>query len=213
MNKPFKNVLIIDDHGITRIGIKVLLNELFKDLTIHEAKDGTEAEVLIAKYHYDLITLDLNLPDTDSMVLLKRIIKTQPKTKVLVISMNNEDVYALHVIRSGAMGYVSKENGFESIKDAALKLSKNKKYVSENVITFLLEEDKGSDSNNPFKRLSDRELEIAKLLLDGVSTKNIALKINLQVTTVSTHKNRIFEKLQVSNSIELYELCKLYHIS
>lgn len=213
MSTHFNKALIIDDHAITRIGLKVLLNEMFIELPIDEAKNGEEAESLIMKNDYDFCTLDLNMPETDSMLLLKKIVKKQPKAKVLVISMNNEDIYAINVIRNGAMGFVSKENGFDSIKEAILNVSNNKKYVSERVISMLLSEDKSNESGNPFLRLSEREIEIVRLLLEGLSTKSIALKINLQITTISTHKTRIFEKLQVANTIELYELSKLHQLN
>ena len=134
----------------------------------------------------------------------------KPEMKILVVSMNNEDVYALNVLKNGAMGFVSKANGYNDIKSAILKVLENKKFMSENVISLLIESESEKLESNPFNRLSERELEISKLICEGHPTKMIAFKTNLQLSTISTYKAKIFEKLQVRNTIELFELSKVH---
>ncbi len=206
------NILIIDDHLITRMGLKVLLKEILPQHHVDEAEVGSDALEFISAKKYDLCLLDLNIPKTDTMELLKKIKLKQPQTKVLVISMNNEDIYAINVLKNGAMGFVSKANGYDEIKAAILKVLDNKKFMSENVISLLIEADAEKQENNPFNKLTDRELVIAKLVCEGFPTKAIAIKSNLQLSTISTYKAKIFEKLQVKNSIELFELSRLHNL-
>lgn len=208
-----RNVLIIDDHVITRMGLKVLFKEMYPGAKADEANSGAEAEQLVRRQQYDFCTMDLNMPHTDALELLRRIKKYQPDLKVLVISMNNEEIYAVSVLKNGAMGFVSKEHGFDIIKEAVYTIMIGKKFMSEKVVSLLIEGERDGEVENPFKRLTERELEIARLMIDGHSTKVIANKVHLQLSTVSTYKAKIFEKLQVSNAIDLYELSRLHSIA
>jgi two-component system invasion response regulator UvrY len=209
-----KRILIVDDHMVTRLGIYTILKDLYPGSTIDYAENGDTTIKLIQSNDYNLCTLDLNMPNTDSMELLKKIKSKSPATKVLVVSMNNEDVYALGVMKGGADGFLSKENDFSIIRHAVETIMANKKYMSEKVLNQLLSpKDKTSDYNNPFQILSERELEVAKLIIEGNSTKEIANKINLQWSTISTYKGKIYEKLNISKSVELFELWKLHKMT
>lgn len=204
-----KNILLIDDHVITRMGLKILVKELYPGTNLFEATNGEEASRILQEFPIDFCTLDLNMPDTDSFELLRRMTLKYKGLQVLVISMNNEEIYALNALKSGAMGFVSKQSGFDTIKEAILKIAGGKKYISERVVSLLLGEDPADIDKNPFHKLSERELEVAKLLIAGDSTKEISNKMNVEISTVSSHKNKIFSKLQVANTIELYELYKI----
>lgn len=205
-------VIIIDDHLITRMGLKVLLKEILPIHKVDEAEVGSDALELFKTTNYDLCLLDLNIPKTDTMELLRLIRIRQPRCKVLVVSMNNEDIYAINVMKNGAKGFVSKANGYDDIKTAILKVLDNKKFVSENIISLLIDADIEKQDANPFHKLTDRELAIAKLLCEGYPTKAIAIKSSLQLSTVSTYKSKIFEKMQVKNAIELFELSRMYNL-
>ncbi len=205
-------ILIIDDHLITRLGLKLLLKEILPAHQVDETDSGAEALELLKKKEYDICLLDLNIPKTDTMDLLRQVRNYPNPVKVLVVSMNNEDVYALNVMKYGAMGFISKANGYDEIKAAILKVLNGKKYMSEKVISFLIETETERLEVNPFGRLSERELEIAKLICEGFPTKAIALKTSLQLSTISTYKSKIFEKLQVKNTIELFELSVVHKL-
>jgi len=179
---------------------------------VDETDSGAEALELLKKKEYDICLLDLNIPKTDTMDLLRQVRNYPNPVKVLVVSMNNEDVYALNVMKYGAMGFISKANGYDEIKAAILKVLNGKKYMSEKVISFLIETETERLEVNPFGRLSERELEIAKLICEGFPTKAIALKTSLQLSTISTYKSKIFEKLQVKNTIELFELSVVHKL-
>lgn len=203
-------ILIVDDHMITRMGLKVLMKDVLPAHTVDEAETGNDAMLLVKEKSYDLCLMDLNIPKTDSLEMIKRFKVMRHEMKILVVSMNNEDVYALNVLKNGAMGFVSKANGYEDIKSAILKVLENKKFMSENIISLLIESESEKLESNPFNRLSERELEISKLICEGHPTKMIAFKTNLQLSTISTYKAKIFEKLQVRNTIELFELSKVH---
>lgn len=208
------NTILIDDHLITRMGMKVLLNEIISANHIDEAENGIDAMALVKANTYDLCLMDLNIPNTDTIELMKKFRIMQPQMKILVISMNNEDVYAINVLRNGAMGFVSKANGYNEIKTAILKVLDNKVFMSENVVSLLI--DSGSvalkSAANPFQKLSERELEVSKLMCEGYTTKMIAQKVNLQLSTISTYKTKIYEKLQITSVIELFELSKVHNL-
>lgn len=209
-----KRALLVDDHVIARMGLKVLLKDMFPGAEIEEAQNGDEAEDRIKNSDFDLCLLDLNMPKTDSISLLKKMLMTRPNLKVLVISMNSEEVFAVNVLKSGALGYISKENSFDVIRDAIKRVLDNKKYMSDKVLNMLLDnEGKVQSFSNPFNKLSDRELMVAKLVIEGYSTKQIADKASLQLSTISTYKGKIFSKLQITNAIELFELSRLHKLS
>jgi len=204
-----KRFLLIDDHLIVRSGIKLLLTEMFKDVEIYEAGDGISATALLKTLTYDLITLDVQMPNTDSFALMEYVKKEYPQAKVLMFSMSPESIYAIRFIKAGAKGFISKSAPLEEIKTAIEKVMNDKKYFSEEVLMELTEGDAGGN-NNLFDLLSPREFEIVQMLLNGKTISHIAADLSLGLSTVGTHKGRIFQKLKVSNLLELKELANSY---
>jgi len=204
-----KRFLLIDDHLIVRSGIKLLLTEMFKDVEIYEAEDGNIAMALLKTTTYDLITLDVQMPKTDSFALMEYVKKEYPQAKVLMFSMSPESIYAIRFIKAGAKGFISKSAPLEEMKIAIEKVMNDKKYFSEDV---LMELTKGNTiaNNNLFDLLSPREFEIVQMLLNGKTISHIAADLSLSLSTVGTHKGRIFQKLKVSNLLELKELANSY---
>ena len=204
-----KKFLLIDDHLVVRSGIKMLLTDMFKDVEISEAENGNSALELLKEATYDLITMDVQMPNTDSFALMEFIKKTYPKAKVLMFSMSPESIYAIRFIKAGAKGVISKSAPLEEMKIAIEKVLNDKKYFSEEVLMELTEGDAGGN-NNLFDLLSPREFEIVQMLLNGKTISHIAADLSLGLSTVGTHKGRIFQKLKVSNLLELKELANSY---
>ena len=204
-----KKFLLIDDHLIVRSGIKLLLTELYKDVEISEAYDGVSATILMAEDTYDLITMDVQMPNTDSFVLMEFIKKQYPNAKVLMFSMSSESIYAIRFIKAGAKGFISKSAPLEEMKIAIDNVINDKKYFSEDVLAELAEADLGK-TGNLFDLLSPREFEVVNFLLKGKTISLIAEDLALSLSTVGTHKARIFQKLKVSNLLELKELANSY---
>jgi DNA-binding NarL/FixJ family response regulator len=153
------------------------------------------------------------MPDTDSLVLIRNILALKPRSKILMLSMNSEEIYAKRYLQAGAMGYVKKDAPTPDIKNAITTVLANKKYISEVLKEKLLNDlnDK-KNSANPFDNLSAREFEIAHHLIRGDSLGDICAKLDLKSSTVSTFKARIFEKMHCSNVIELNTLAKLHNV-
>lgn len=206
-------ILVIDDHQITRMGLRVILKELEPDAAIDEAEDGITAGKLIKENKYRLCLMDLNLPRTDSNQLMLSIKTAQPEIRLLVISMNSEDVYGLNSLKNGADGFVSKANGYEEIKKAIIRVLDNNKYMSNELIQSLIETKITHINQNPFSRLTEKELEITRDICEGMSTKEIAARTKLAISSISTYKTKIFHKMQVNNLIELAELYKIHILS
>ena len=207
-----KKFLLIDDHAIVRSGIKFWLSAEYNPSEIDEAENGKEAFQKIEDTDYDLLLLDIHMPETNSFELLKSILNTKPDSKVLIFSMNSESMYAKRFIKAGAMGFVSKDWPIEELKKAVDLILNNKKYFSNAFIESALDEKIGKENNNPFSNLSDREFEITNLLLEGKGVGEISSFLNIKNSTTGTYKARIFEKLNVQNVLQLNELAVLYDI-
>ena len=207
-----KNFLLVDDHVVVRSGIKLLLLQIFNPAMVYEASDGESALEKLAERSYDLIMLDIQMPKTDSLTLMQRMIQKYPEAKVLIFSMGAENIYAKRFLKAGAKGFISKESPLEEIEKAITQILDNRRYISNSLAETLANESFETKSDNPFNRLSAREFEIAKLLLSGQTISHIAVSIKIQVSTVGTHKARMFGKLGVSNLLELKELANTYQL-
>jgi two-component system, NarL family, invasion response regulator UvrY len=204
-NKPL-HFLLIDDHVVVRSGLKFILSDHFKPCSIDEAEDGESALKRVQENRYDLIMLDIKMPNTNTLQLMEHFKATYPALNVIIFSMNSESVYAKRFLRAGARGFVNKDASLGEVVKAIRQVLNGKRYISETLIELLAEFSHSYDEKNPFDILSRREFEIVSLILAGETIGHIAQSLNLQASTVGTHKARIFEKLQVSNLIELKEL-------
>ncbi|MBS1566080.1 MAG: response regulator transcription factor [Bacteroidetes bacterium] len=208
-----QQILIADDHAIVRKGLKIVIDELFPGCSCDEACNGDEIFFLIKKTNYDLLILDINMPFTDSVSLVTNLLVYRKETRILVFSMNAEDLYAKRFLRLGARGYLHKESKPEDIKKAMLTVLEGKIFVSQQMNDRLLEGLKEEPVHNPFEKLSDRELEIVRYFLLGYSVADIKKTLNIHASTVGTYKMRLFEKLNVKNALELSDLAKLYDMN
>jgi two-component system invasion response regulator UvrY len=207
-----KRFLLVDDHVVVRSGIKVLLSDIYKPAVIDEAYDGESAIEKLKEHQYDLIMLDIQMPNTDTLGLMRYIHTEYPQARVLVFSMSAENIYAKRFIKAGAYGFVSKEAPLDDITRAIDVILNNRKFISDTLADSLAEDSFMGRSSNPFNELSPREFEIVSLLLSGKTVSEIAHTLNIQTSTVGTHKARLFEKLGVGNILELKELATTYNL-
>jgi len=204
--------LLIDDHEIVRSGVNNILSQLYKPVEIHEASDGNSAIALLKKYCYNLILLDIQMPNTDSFGLLEYINIKFPQTKVLIFSMNAESIYAKRFLKAGAKGFISKDSPLDELTKAIDLVLHDKRYISSQLQNQLANElASDEESKNPFDKLQPKEFEIASLLLSGESSADVSNILNVKNATVGIYKTKIFEKLGVSNLIELQVLYNNYH--
>jgi DNA-binding NarL/FixJ family response regulator len=207
-----KRFLLIDDHVVVRSGLKFILSDLFKPCEVDEAEDGDSALAMLRKNVYDLAMLDIKMPNTNTIQLMEYFKITYPTLKVIIFSMNSESIYAKRFLRAGAKGFVNKDAPLDEVIKAINQVLNGRKYISETMIELLAEFGNSDKEETLFNSLSPREFEITSLLLKGEGISHIAHSLNLQVSTVGTHKARIFEKLKVTNLIELKELASIYNI-
>ncbi len=207
-----KKFLIVDDQVIVRSGIKLLLTEVYHNCEIHEASHGDSATEKLKGHDFDLIMLDIQMPKTDSFGLMEYIHIKYPKAKVLVFSVSAENTYARRFMKAGAYGFVSKEAPLEEIIKAINLVLSDRKYISESLAYKIAEDSFAGRSDNPFNKLSPREFEIVSLLLSGQTVTDISHSLNIQTSTVGTHKARLFEKLNITNILELKELATVYNV-
>jgi two-component system, NarL family, invasion response regulator UvrY len=198
-------ILIAEDHPLVLVGIQHLLTEHLPGVAITTAEDFPKTLNLLEKQKFDLLVMDINLPGGDKVGMINSIRMKQPKVPILVCSSYDEQLYALPFLKAGANGYVSKTATNEDFKTAVDQVISGNIYASPSVLQSafgMLFNSKGN-TESITEKLSDKELEVARLLSRGLSTKAISNHIHLSPSSVSTYKAKIFEKLGVSNIIEL----------
>lgn len=208
MGKEIK-ILLADDHSVVRHGISLILKEIHDNVSIIHA-DSFSQVLLKIKENPDLVFLDINLPDGNSTKMIEKLRKIKPDLKILMFSAYDEEQYALRYIHAGANGFLNKDSSDEEILKAVKSVIETGKYISSLIREKILENVFHKTPINPLETLSDRESEVARLLAKGEGNLEIANRLNIQMTTVSTYKNRIFEKLRINNVVSLVEVLKIY---
>jgi len=205
-----EKILLVDDHMIIRSGLKMLLSNDLCNYSFEEAADGETALEQLKNNDYALMVLDINIPGTDTFSVVENTLLLKPATRILIFSMNSENIYAKRFLKMGVKGYVRKDEPAEEIKNAVFTVLNNKRYISKTLGENLAREMFEKRSDNPFDKLSPKQFEITQFLIQGKTISEICSVMSLHSSTVSTQKNRIFEKLNVGNLVELYALAKLH---
>lgn len=207
-NQP--TFLIADDHSIVRQGISLLIKELFFSAKIFHAGSFKEILQIIRENKIDIIILDINFPDGNSLNIITEIKTIQPEAKILIFSAYDEDIYALRYLNAGASGYLNKGSSENEMKNALKSMIVSGKYITPNIKEKILDSYISKKPINPLEQLSNREIEVARLLIKGFGNMEIAEMLTIKKSTVSTFKNRIFEKLEIDNLADLIDTFQLY---
>jgi DNA-binding NarL/FixJ family response regulator len=192
-------ILIADDHSIVRDGLKRILASTSDLQVVAEAASGDEALALVKAHDYDVVMLDMSMPGLSGIDLIKRLRLEKPKLRILVLSMHGESQYAARVLKAGAAGYLSKDSAAEALLGALRKIAAGGVHIGEAAAASLLQARDGL----AHEALSDREFEVMRLLVEGLGPTEIGERLHLSVKTVSTHKTRILEKLNLKSTAEL----------
>src|SRR5919198_24379 len=190
-------VLICDDHPIVRRGLREILEQEQTPVTIGEAASAPEALDLAQKKPWDIVVLDITMPGRSGLELLKDLKREGPNIPVLVLSVHPADQYAVRVLRAGASGYLTKESAPEELLTAIRHILRGGRYISPSVAETLAADLSRPADELPHHGLSDRELEVMRLLASGKRVSEIADELCLSVKTVSTYRTRILRKLGV----------------
>ncbi|KAA3651081.1 MAG: DNA-binding response regulator [Proteobacteria bacterium] len=196
-------VLIADDHAIVRQGLRQILSDIEDMEVAGEACNGVEALQLSRDGQWDVVLMDVSMPDRNGIDALKLIRKEHPRLPVLILSMYPEEQYAIRALKAGAAGYLTKQSAPEQLVTAIRQVASGKKYVSAS-LAMELADAIGEDTDRPLhEKLSDREYQTLCMIASGKTLTQIAEELNLSVKTVSVYRARLLEKMRLRNNAEL----------
>jgi len=190
-------LLMVDDHTIVREGLKRILDPIAHEWAITEAGTGFQALECLRRQHFDLAIVDLSMPGMSGLDLIRRLKSDYPSVAVLVLSMHGEEQYALRAFKAGANGYVTKDTASTELVAAVRKVAAGGTYVTSTLAEQVVQQLSGRVHEPRLGELSDRELEVLRRIVQGQRLTDIAQALHLSIKTVSTHKSRIQEKLQL----------------
>jgi DNA-binding NarL/FixJ family response regulator len=196
-------VVIADDHQILREGLKQLLLAAGDLDVVGEAGDGHDVLERVRTLEFDVLLLDMSMPGKSGVELIKQVKAEKPKLRILVLSMHEEHQYAVRAIRAGASGYLTKESAAAQLVAAIRKIAAGGAFISAEVAERLALDAMPHAEGPLHATLSDREYQVFRLLVTGNSVSDIAEQLHLSAKTISTHKARLMEKLEVDNNAAL----------
>lgn len=205
-------IVIADDHAVVRTGFSMILNFQEDMEVVDTAAEGVEAYQKVMQHQPDVLIMDLSMPPGESgLIATSKIVESFPETKILILTMYDDEEYLFHVLRNGAKGYILKNAPDEQLISAVRTVYRGDTYIDPKMTTSLVNEfvnNTGQDAkntNDPFRVLSKRELEILPLIAKGYGNKEIAEKLFVSVKTVEAHKTHIMQKLNLKSKPELVE--------
>lgn len=198
-----RKILLVDDHSIVRQGLKNLI-ELEDGLQVTgEAASGIEALQLVRANQYDIVVLDISMPDKNGVDTLHDLKHIAPDLPVLILSGYAEEQYALNLMRSGCKGYLSKDADSDEIIKAIKMIANGKRYISAELAELMSNELSHPSEKQLHEMLSDREFQVFFKLAGGLSPTEIATELNISIKTVSTYRSRILEKMSLKTNADL----------
>ncbi|MBN1411743.1 MAG: response regulator transcription factor [Spirochaetales bacterium] len=198
------NVVIADDHEMFRKGIKSILETTSGIRIIQEARDGSELiQILSGKERVHVLLLDISMPGRSGLDLITEIHTVRRDLPIIILSMHEEEQYAVRAFKTGCKGYIAKSSPPEELIDAIKRVSMGEKYVSSKVAGNLADYISREPGSKPHENLSNREYEVFCMIAKGIPLSKIGDSLNLSVKTVSTYKTRVCEKLGLKNDAEL----------
>ena len=205
-------IIVADDHGIVRMGLIQIIKHLRPSSIISEVEDFKSLYVKLSESDFDLAIVDVNMPNGSMQEAIDFIKIKQPKLKILVFSSQDEDLYAVRYLKMGVDGFLNKLSSQDKINQALNAMLDKGSYISEELKHAMVTNSiKGNKStSSPLEKLSNRELQVANKLVEGLPLKELSHQLNLHTSTISTYKNRVFEKLEIQSIPELVEILRMY---
>lgn len=199
------DIVIADDHTIMREGLKRILEGAEDIRVVGEATNGFETLDWVRKGGFDILLMDLSMPGRNGIDLIRQVKAEAPKLPVLILTMHDEEQYAVRTIRAGAQGYLTKESAGTQLVSALRRVASGRPYISTQVAEQLALNIMTPNQDLPHTLLSDREFEVFNLMVNGKSLTEIGEQLHLSVKTVSTHKTRIMQKMQMNSLSEIIQ--------
>ncbi|MFY9327347.1 MAG: response regulator transcription factor [Georgfuchsia sp.] len=196
-------IVIADDHAMVREGLKQVLSAAADLVVAGEAQNGIEVMQCVRELDFEVLVLDLSMPGRSGPELIKQVHAEKPKLRILILSMHQEPQYAVRAIKSGAAGYLTKDNASSDLMSAIRKVAAGGAFITAEVAEQIALNAMPDAEGSPHSALSNREFEVFNLLVEGHGVSHIAELLSLSVKTVSTHKARILQKMNLHNRADL----------
>ncbi len=204
------NVLLVDDHHLVRVGINKILTSVKGLKVVGECETGEEAIKFCRKNEPDVLLMDMDMPGMGGLEATKKILRFAPDVKIIVLTAHTEDPFPSKVMQMGAAGYLTKEAGPDEMVNAIRAVHSGQRYLPSDIAQKMALNQFKSVEDNPFNTLSDRELQIMIMITRGDKVPAISEHLNLSTKTINSYRYRMFEKLGVSNDVELTHLAIRY---
>lgn len=207
------SVFLVDDHELVRTGIRRILEDVRGLRVVGEAVSGEQAVQWCRDNQSDVILMDMNMPGIGGLEATKKILRFNPDTKIIVLTVQTETPFPLKVMQAGASGYLTKCSAPDEMIQAIRVVNAGQRYISPEIAQQIaLSQVTTSTTENPFKTLSDREMQITMMITKGNKVQDIAESLNLSPKTVNSYRYRLFEKLNINGDVELTRMAIRYGI-
>ena len=200
------NVFLVDDHELVRTGIRRLLEDVRGIKVVGEADSGEEAVKWCRSEHADIILMDMNMPGIGGLEATRKILRFNPDVKIIVLTIHTENPFPTKVMQAGGSGYLTKGAGPDEMINAIRMVNSGQRYISPEIAQQMALSQFASDAENPFKDLSERELQIMMMITKGQKVTDISEQLSLRPKTVNSYRYRLFNKLDISGDVELTHL-------
>ncbi|MDF1678644.1 MAG: UvrY/SirA/GacA family response regulator transcription factor [Legionellaceae bacterium] len=199
-------VLIVDDHELVRMGIRLLLDKAENIEVIAEAQDGDSALKAVKTHHPDVVLLDMKMPGMDGWEVTRRLKQIKPNIHIIVLTSVTTTPFPTRLLQLGAMGYLTKDSAAEEMLQAIQKVSEGERYLSAEIAQKIALSSLNPTEKSPLDELSEREMQVMLMITRGLTVNQIAEKLFLSPKTVGTYRYRMLEKLSIKNDVELIRL-------
>ncbi|OOE88523.1 UvrY/SirA/GacA family response regulator transcription factor [Salinivibrio sharmensis] len=200
------NVFLVDDHELVRTGIRRLLEDVRGIKVVGEADSGEAALKWCRQNHADIVLMDMNMPGIGGLEATRKLLRYSPDAKIIVLTIHTENPFPTKVMQAGAAGYLTKGAGADEVVNAIRMVNSGQRYISPDIAQQMALSQFSASSDNPFKELSERELQIMLMITKGQKVTDISEQLSLSPKTVNSYRYRLFSKLGINGDAELTHL-------
>jgi len=200
------NIMLVDDHDLVRTGLKRLINDEEGFRVVTEAASGEEALQKIRLNDIDIVLMDINMPGIGGLEATKKLLQIKPDIKIIGVTMHDDEIFPQRLLKAGAVGYLTKGSDIHEMIHAMREVIANRRYICPDIAQQIALTQTHEFQTSPFEALSERELQVMIMLMDGQKVNVISDKLSLSPKTVSTYRHRLYLKLGVNNDMELARL-------
>lgn len=204
------NVFLVDDHELVRTGIRRIIEDVRGMKVVGEADSGEDSVKWCRGNHADVILMDMNMPGIGGLEATKKILRFNPDVKIIVLTIHTENPFPTKVMQAGASGYLTKGAAPDEMVNAIRMVHSGQRYISPEIAQQMALSQFSATSDNPFKELSERELQIMLMITKGQKVTDISEQLNLSPKTVNSYRYRLFSKLDINGDVELTHLAIRY---